>query len=74
MVCLLLATNNFLAPEMAKNSPIETRTSKMAYCSESLFPSSANCANRFQSIGCSSTESKCFNDAARRAIEVGPSD
>src|SRR5450755_296167 len=35
---------------MAKNSPIETRTSRMAYGSKSLLPSSANWTNRFQSI------------------------
>src|SRR5277367_5861377 len=35
---------------MAQNSPIETRTSRMAYCSKSPLPSSANWTNRFQSI------------------------
>src|SRR5271167_5186375 len=35
---------------MAKNSPIEMRTSRMAYCSKSPLPSSANWTNRFQSI------------------------
>src|SRR5580693_8534373 len=35
---------------MAKNSPIDTRISRMAYCSKSLLPSSANWTNRFQSI------------------------
>src|SRR5271170_5332812 len=35
---------------MAKNSPIETRTSRMAYCSKSPLPSSANWTNRFQAI------------------------
>src|SRR5580704_14219842 len=44
------ATNNLFPPEMAKNSPIETRTSRMAYCSQLLLPSSANWTNRFQSI------------------------
>src|SRR3984885_9821328 len=44
------ATNNLFAPEMAKNSPIETRTSRMAYCSQSLLPCSTNWTNRFQSI------------------------
>src|SRR5271156_6573710 len=44
------ALNNLFAPEMAKNSPIETRTSRMAYCSNSPLPSSANWINRFQSI------------------------
>src|SRR6202167_2183317 len=39
---------------MAKNSPIETRTSRTAYCSKSLLPCSANCTNRFQSIACPS--------------------
>jgi hypothetical protein len=33
---------NLFAPEMAKNSPIATRTSRMAYCSKPLLPSSAN--------------------------------
>src|SRR5215472_13696706 len=61
MVCVLLATNNLFAPEMAKNSPSETRTSRMAYCSRSLLPSSVNRTNRFQSIydpsigGCAAT-------------------
>src|SRR5271156_3362199 len=46
---------------MAKNSPIETRTSRMAYCSKSLLTSSAKSSNRFQSIsrpsigGCAAT-------------------
>src|ERR1700683_5191626 len=35
---------------MAKNSPIETRTSRMAYCSKSPLPCSANWTNCFQSI------------------------
>src|SRR5580698_5717132 len=35
---------------MAKNSPIATRTSRMAYCSKPLLPCSANCTNGFQSI------------------------
>src|SRR5271156_4126460 len=48
------AVNNLFAPEMAKNSPIETRTSSMAYCSKSLLPSSANSTKRFQSISCPS--------------------
>src|SRR3984893_198970 len=39
---------------MAKNSPIETRTSRMTYCSRSLLPDSANSTNRFQSIPCPS--------------------
>src|SRR6202166_2443326 len=39
---------------MAKNTPIETRTSRMAYCSKSLLPCSANWTNRFQSISCPS--------------------
>src|ERR1700730_11730143 len=42
IVCVLSATNNLLAPEMAKNSPTDTRTSRMAYGSTSLLPSSAN--------------------------------
>src|SRR5271156_6085728 len=46
------ATNNLFAPEMAKNSPIETRTSRMAYCSNSLLPCSANWTNHFQFISC----------------------
>src|SRR6202047_1635859 len=54
MVCVLPATNNLFAPEMAKNSPSETRTSRMAYCSKSLLPSSANWTNRFQSTSCPS--------------------
>src|ERR1700732_19670 len=54
MVCVLRATNNFLAPEMAKNSPSETRTSRTAYCAKSLLPSSANWTNRFQSTSCPS--------------------
>src|SRR5271154_2337845 len=37
---------------MAKNSPMETRTSRMAYCSQSLLPCSANWTNCFQSISC----------------------
>src|SRR4029077_9440350 len=48
---VLPATNNLFAPEMAKNSPSETRTSRMAYGSKSLLPSSANC---FQSTSCPS--------------------
>src|SRR5271154_1875653 len=48
------AENNLFAPEMAKNSPIETRTSRMAYCSKSPLPNSANWTNRFQSISCPS--------------------
>src|SRR5271154_4434193 len=52
------ATNNLFAPEMAKNSPIETRTSRMAYCSNSLLPCSANWTNRFQSIACPSIVAK----------------
>src|SRR6478609_7983452 len=40
------------APEMAKNSPSETRTSRMAYCPKPLLPSSANSRNRFQSTPC----------------------
>src|ERR1700722_16155113 len=39
---------------MAKNSPSETRTSKMAYCSKSVLPSSANWTKRFQSTYCPS--------------------
>src|SRR5712692_2368168 len=39
---------------MAKNSPCETRTSKMAYGSKSLLPSNANWTNRFQSTSCPS--------------------
>src|SRR6202040_4141453 len=39
---------------MAKNSPSETRTSRMAYGSKSLLPSSASWANRFQSTSCPS--------------------
>src|ERR1700679_874558 len=35
---------------MAKKRPIETRTSRMAYCSKSLLPRSANSIRRFQSI------------------------
>jgi len=34
---------------MAKNRPIDTRTSRMAYCSKSPLPDSANWINRFQS-------------------------
>src|SRR5271170_7642518 len=48
------ATNNLFAPEMAKNSPIDMRTSRMAYCSKSLLPCSANWTNPFQSISCPS--------------------
>src|SRR5580700_6858724 len=48
------ATNSLFAPVMAKNRPSETRTSRMAYCSKSLLPSSANWTNRFQSISCPS--------------------
>src|SRR5271170_999271 len=48
------ATNNLFAPEMAKNSPSETRTNRMAYCSKSPLPNSANWTNRFQSIFCPS--------------------
>src|SRR5580704_5727765 len=48
------AENNLFAPEMAKNSPIETRTSRMAYCSKSLLPNSVNSISRFQSISCPS--------------------
>src|SRR5580704_13681052 len=40
---------------MAKNSPIETRTNRMAYCSKSLLPCSANWTNHFQSISCPPT-------------------
>src|SRR5215469_2586917 len=54
IVCALPATNNLLAPEMAKNSPSETRTSRMAYCSRSLLPCSTNWTNRFQSTSCPS--------------------
>src|ERR1700688_3462632 len=54
MVRALPPTNNLFPPEIAKNSPIETRTSRMAYCSKSLLPSSANCTSRFQSISCPS--------------------
>src|SRR5580692_6834144 len=39
---------------MAKNSPIETRTSRIAYCSKSLLPKSSNWINRFQSISSAS--------------------
>src|ERR1700683_5006291 len=39
---------------MAKNNPSETRISRTAYCCKSLLPSSANWANRFQSISCPS--------------------
>src|SRR3984893_2625321 len=49
IVCVLPATNNLFAPEMAKNSPSETRTSRMAYGSKALLPCSANWSNRFQS-------------------------
>src|ERR1700738_2565451 len=54
IVCVLPATNNLFAPEMAKNSPSETRTSRMAYCSKSPLPCSANWINRLQSISCPS--------------------
>src|SRR5579863_9626186 len=47
---------------MAKNSPIETRTSRMAYCSKSPLPSSANWTNRFQSISSPSIEG-CVSDS-----------
>src|ERR1700722_16009236 len=50
MVRVPEATNNFFAPEMAKNSPSKTRTSKIAYCSISLLPSSARCPSRCKSI------------------------
>jgi hypothetical protein len=39
---------------MAKNNPIETRTSRMAYCSKLPLPNIANSINRFQSIPCPS--------------------
>src|SRR5581483_6617377 len=52
MVCRLAATNNLLAPEMAKNNPSAMRTSRMAYPSKSLLPSSVKSINRFQSIWC----------------------
>src|ERR1700723_3887594 len=48
------AVYNLFAPEMAKNRPIETRTSRTAYCSKSLLPNSANWTNRLQSISCTS--------------------
>src|SRR5580700_11080876 len=55
------AANNLFAPEMAKNSPSETRTSRMAYCSKSLLPSSANSTNRFQSIFSSFASRLCVH-------------
>src|SRR5579859_2005040 len=62
MACRPLATNNLFAPEMAKNSPSETRTSRMAYGSKSLLPSSANWINRFQSIcGPSIDGMRCYD-------------
>src|ERR1700733_3949228 len=44
---------------MAKNSPIETRTSRMAYCSKLLLPCNANWTNRFQSISPAPSERGC---------------
>src|SRR5271165_6843655 len=64
------ATNNLFAPEMAKNSPIETRTNRMAYCSKSLLPSSANWTNRFQSIfHPSSGRALAKSDASRLCVD-----
>src|ERR1700679_1597747 len=60
------ATNNLFAPVMAKNSPSDTRTSRMAYCSKSLLPSSANWTNRFQSISCPSIAFSSANSRAQR--------
>src|SRR5271155_3827844 len=60
------ATNNLFAPVMAKNSPIDTRTSKMAYCSKSLLPSSANWTNRFQSISYPSIAMSLANSRVSR--------
>jgi hypothetical protein len=54
-------------PEMAKNSPIETRISRMAYCSESLLPFSANWTNRFQSISPAPPTEMCSNHTPYRA-------
>src|SRR5580698_2596721 len=78
IVCVLPATNNLFAPEMAKNSPSETRTSRMAYCSKSLLPSNTNWTNRFISMFCLSIESKRRDDALchteshpGRALTVG---
>src|ERR1700734_3897343 len=66
-----LATNNLFAPEMAKNSPIETRTSRMAYCSKSLLPSSANWTNRLQSISCPSIGGLCVHPFDPLSAERG---
>ena len=41
---------------MAKNNPRDTRTSRIAYCPQSLLPSSANWTTRFPSTSHSSTE------------------
>src|ERR1700722_19443492 len=65
MVCAPRATNNLFAPEMAKNSPSETRTSKTASCSKSLLPSNANWTNRFQSTSRPSVGG-CANSRASR--------
>src|SRR5579863_177993 len=57
---------------MAKNNPIETRTSRIAYCSKSLLPKSADWTNRFQSIsfpssdGCPLTKPRIANSPASR--------
>src|SRR5271155_5569051 len=59
------ATNNLFAPEMAKNSPSETRTSRMAYCSKSLLPNSANWINRFQSISPTPSDRGCALTVSR---------
>src|SRR5580704_11737995 len=72
------ATNNLFAPEIAKNSPIETRTSRMAYCSKSLPPCSANWINRFQSIssasigGCAVTMPKSYRSTSLVTAFLAP--
>lgn len=68
IVCLPPATNNLFAPEMAKNSPSETRTSRMAYGSKSLLPCNANWTNRFQSTSCPSTIMLCSADSRAGSV------
>src|SRR6185369_1973146 len=53
---------------MAKNRTIDTRTSRMAYCSKSPLPDSANWINRFQSISCASSRLEITYPSVR-AIE-----
>src|ERR1700733_14808070 len=55
---------------MAKNSPSETRTSRMAYCSKSLLPSSANCTNPFQSISCPFHRRTQWNDPPNQTVQL----